>query len=149
MNDYTFQPAPRQSSAEARRPSIDLGASSGSLERARSSAPVPTAQAASCASLQQFANYEYARRYRDGKLAELLSFSGFEGQQVSTSAEGLLTCSGGEYTKRRGTSGSRNCRNVIISYDTSSNTLSYNVQYRYLETGLVAQCSQGTAAATR
>lgn len=147
MNEYTFQPEPRQPAVEPRKPIIDLGLSSGALPGSTTSAPVPTPEAASCASLQQFANYEYARRFRDGKLAELLSFSGFENQQVFSSAEGLLTCSGGSYI-RRGASVERRCNNVVISYDTKSNTLTHNVQYRFLERGLVAQCSEVTRPAS-
>jgi hypothetical protein len=147
-NQYTFQPEPRQPSTEPRPPSINLGLSSGALPNAATIAPLPTPQVASCASLQQFANFEYARRFRDGKLAELLSFSGFENQQVSISGEGLLTCRGGSYI-RRGANVERRCNNVVISYDTKSNTLSHNVQYRFLERGLVAECSEVSSSASR
>ena len=141
MNDYTFQPEPRQAIEQPRRASLNLGASSGALGPSFATAPASSAQAVSCAWLQQFANYEYSRRFREGKLTDLLSFSGFEAMQPSISENGAIACSGGEYI-RRGTKSQRSCRNVIISYDSGSNTLSHNVQYRYLETGLVAQCSE-------
>lgn len=148
MDDYTFQPEPRQTIEQPRRPTIDLGASSGALGSASSSAPAPSGRAASCASLQRFANYEYGRRFRNGKLTDLLSFSGFEAMQPSVSESGVITCSGGDYI-RRGSKAERRCKNVIITYDTRSNTLSHNVQYRYLESGLVAQCSEGKLSSTR
>lgn len=129
--EFVFQPEPRQ---PIEQPQITLPPSS--------SAPAPSPQAASCAGLQRFANYEYGRRFRDGKLAELLSFSGFDARQPIVSGEGVITCSGGEYL-RRSAKAERSCRNVLITYDTRANTLSHNVQYRYLESGLVAQCSEG------
>lgn len=148
INDYTFQPEPRQAMGESRQPALNLGASSGALGPLPASAPAPLPQAASCASLQQFANYEYSRRFRDGKLTDLLNFSGFETMQPSISEDGVITCNGGEYI-RRGAKSERRCRNVIITYNTRTNTLSHNVQYRYLETGLVAQCSEEKLSASR
>ncbi|MFM7360785.1 MAG: hypothetical protein ACKO25_02980 [Cyanobium sp.] len=140
MNDYTFQPEPRMPMSDPSKPRFDLGASSGALGPSSAPPAVPAAQAASCASLQQFANYEYARRYRDGKVADLLRFSGFEDLQPTNGGDGVITCSGGEYIQK-GQKGMRSCRNVVITYNTKTNTLSYNIQCRYLESGLVAQCS--------
>lgn len=148
MNDYTFQPEPRPAKGEDRKPAINLGVSSGALPSIPASAPAPRAQSASCSSLQQFANYEYGRRYSDGKLTDLLSFSGFEATQPSLNEEGVITCSGGEYV-RMGPKSERSCKNVIITYDTRTNTLSHNVQYRYLESGLVAQCAEGRVSGSR
>lgn len=148
LNDYTFQPAPRKAIEPPRQPTINLGASSGALGPVSASAPAPSAQAASCASLQRFANFEYGRRFGDGKLADLLSFSGFESVQPSISEAGVITCSGGNYIRRSAKS-ERSCKNVIITYDTRTNTLSHNVQYRYLESGLVAQCTESKLSSTR
>lgn len=147
-NEYTFQPEPRQATDPPRLPSVNLGASSGALGPISGSAPAPLARAASCASLQQFANYEYDRRFRDGKLANLLRFSGFESLQPSISATGVITCSGGDYLRRSANS-ERTCKNVIITYDTRTNTLSHNVQYSFLEAGLTAQCSEGKLSDSR
>lgn len=131
--DYTFQPEPR-------RPKINLGASSGLLTGQPLAFPAPSLETGSCESLQQFANYEYAKRHRQGKVADLMTFSGFAGAEVFVTGSSTLNCSGGEFL-RKGKSGSRACKNVILSYDTASNTLSYNVQYIYLERGLQPECS--------
>jgi hypothetical protein len=147
LNEYTFQPEPRLPQSDPSKPKFDLGVSSGSLAPYSAAPAVPVAQAASCASLQQFANYEYARRYRDGKVSDLLRFSGFEVLQPTSGEDGVITCSGGE-SMQRGPQGKRNCRNAVIIYNTNTNTLSYNIQYRYLESGLVAQCSEGAVATT-
>jgi hypothetical protein len=130
--EYTFQPEPR-------RPSVNLQRSSGALT-GQGSAPAPSFQANSCASLQQFANYEYERRYQQGKLSELMSFSGFEQTEMFITDQDTLNCAGGEFL-RKGKSGDRSCRNVILSYDTGSNTLAYNIQYVYLERGLQPECA--------
>lgn len=126
--EFQFQPVPRQ----AERLPVEIPSSS--------SAPMPSAAAATCAGLQRFANYEHARGYQAGRLPELLRFSGFEAQRPTVSDAGVITCSGGEYV-RRSTTAERRCRNVLITYDTRTNTLSHSVQFLYLETGLVAQCS--------
>jgi hypothetical protein len=131
--EYTFQPEPR-------RPRLDLGASSGVLDGRGGSAPPPSLEAGSCASLQQFANFEYAKRYREGKVNDLMSFSGFDAADVFVSDGNILNCSGGEFL-RKGPGGERLCRNVILSYDTGTNTLSYNIQYVYLERGLQPECT--------
>jgi hypothetical protein len=131
--EYTFQPEPR-------RPKLDLGASSGVLGGQASTAPAPSLETGSCVSLQQFANFEYAKRFREGKLNDLMSFHGFEAADVFVSNGNTLNCSGGEFL-RKGPGGQRVCRNVILSYDTGSNTLSYNIQYVYLERGLQPECS--------
>jgi hypothetical protein len=145
MNEYTFQPEPRLPIPIPSQPKFDLGVSSGSLGPSSAAPAVPAAQAASCASLQQFANYEYARRFRDGKISDLLSFSGFEALQPSRGDDGVITCSGGE-SMQKGPQGKRNCRNAVIIYNAKTNTLSYNIQYRYLEGGLAPQCSEGAVA---
>jgi hypothetical protein len=131
--EYTFQPQPR-------RPKIDLGASSGILSGRGVIAPPPSLETGSCDSLQQFANFEYAKRYREGKVNDLMIFSGFNTANVFISNGNTLNCSGGEFL-RKGRDGERQCRNVILSYDTGSNTLSYNIQYVYLERGLQPDCS--------
>ncbi len=131
--EYTFQPEPR-------RPKLDLGASSGVLQGQGGNAPAPALESGSCASLQQFANFEYAKRYREGKVNDLITFSGFDAADVFVSGGNTLNCSGGEFL-RKGREGDRSCRNVILSYDTVSNTLSYNIQYVYLERGLQPECS--------
>jgi hypothetical protein len=131
--DYTFQPEPR-------RPKIDLGASSGMLLGQPLAAPSPSLETGSCTSLQEFANFEYAKRHRQGKVADLLSFSGFAGADVFVTGSSTLNCSGGAFL-RKGKSGSRACKNVILSYDTASNTLTYNIQYVYLERGLQPECT--------
>jgi hypothetical protein len=131
--EYTFQPEPR-------RPKLDLGVSSGALDGRGSSALAPSLEAGSCASLQQFANFEYAKRYREGKVNDLITFSGFDAGDVFLSNGNTLNCSGGEFL-RKGRDGERLCRNVILSYDTGSNTLSYNIQYVYLERGLQPECT--------
>lgn len=126
--EFQFQPVSRP----AGRLPVDLPSAD--------SAPVPSAAAATCAGLQRFANYEHARGYQAGRLPELLRFSGFEAQRPTVSDAGVIACSGGEYV-RRNTTAERRCRNVLITYDTRTNTLSHNVQYSYMESGLVAQCS--------
>jgi hypothetical protein len=131
--EYTFQPEPR-------RPKLDLGASSGVLDGRGTSAPPPSLEAGTCASLQQFANFEYAKRYREAKVNDLMTFSGFDAADVFVSDGNTLNCSGGEFL-RKGRDGERQCRNVILSYDTASNTLSYNIQYVYLERGLQPECT--------
>ena len=130
--DYTFQPEPR-------RPPVNLQKSSGALT-GQGSAPAPSFQSSSCASLQQFANYEYERRYQQGKLSELMSFSGFEKAEMFITDQDTVYCAGGEFL-RKGKSGERRCKNVILSYDTGSNTLAYNIQYVYLERGLQPECA--------
>lgn len=134
--EFQFQPVPRP----AELLPVELPPSS--------SAPTPLAAAATCAGLQRFANYEHARGYQAGRLPELLRFSGFEAQRPTVSDAGMITCSGGEYV-RRSTTAERHCRNVLITYDTRTNTLSHNVQYRYLEAGLVPQCSEGIGAVSQ
>lgn len=129
--DYTFQPEPR-------RPPVNLQKSSGALG-GQGSAPAPSLQASSCESLQQFANYEYERRYKQGKLSELMSFSGFEKAEMFITDEDTLNCAGGAFL-RKGKNSERRCKNVILSYDTGSNTLAYNIQYVYLERGLQPEC---------
>jgi hypothetical protein len=131
--EYTFQPEPR-------RPPINLQQSSGGLSSRSAAAPVPSPQTANCNTLQDFANYEYEKRFRDGKVSELMVFSGFEQQEVSVSKTDTLNCSGGSFT-RRGKNGSLTCDNVILSYDSRSNTLTYNLQYVYVARGLQPQCS--------
>lgn len=129
--DYTFQPEPR-------RPPVNLQKSSGALV-GQASAPAASVQAGSCQSLQQFANYEYERRYRQGKLSELMIFSGFEQAEGYITDEKTLNCAGGEFL-RKGRSGERRCKNVILSYNTGTNILTYNIQYVYLERGLQPEC---------
>jgi hypothetical protein len=133
QDEYTFQPEPR-------RAKIDLGGSSGALNGTGTGAAAPSQDSTSCASLQQFANYEYGKRFREGKLSEQISFSNFESADVFLSDGGTLNCAGGEYV-RKGKSNQRSCKNVILSYDTRTNTLTYNVQYVYLERGLQPQCA--------
>jgi hypothetical protein len=131
--DYTFQPEPR-------RAPVNLQQSSGALgSRSQGNAPAPSMQANSCRSLQQFANYEYERRYRQGKLSELMRFSGFEQAEIFITDGNKLNCAGGEF-RRQGKGSERRCRNVILSYDTVTNTLTYNMQYVYLERGLQPEC---------
>jgi hypothetical protein len=131
QEDYTFQPEPR-------RPPVNLQKSSGALGN-QGSVAAPSVQSSSCESLQQFANYEYERRYQQGKLSELMIFSGFERAEMFITANDTLNCTGGEFV-RQGKSGERRCKNVILSYDTGSNTLAYNIQYVYLERGLQPEC---------
>lgn len=131
--EYTFQPEPR-------RTPINLQESSGGLSN-RSGAASPASESANCDTLQQFANFEYEKRHRDGKVSELMIFRGFERQEISASDKGLLSCSGGSF-ERRGKGGtSLTCNNVILSYNSRTNTLTYNIQYVYLARGLQPQCS--------
>ena len=118
--EYTFQPEPR-------RPAINLQESSGGLSGRSGGPPAPSAQTPSCNTLQDFANFE------------LIVFQGFEREEVSISDKGTLNCSGGSFV-RRGKNGSLTCNNVILSYNTLSNTLTYNIQYVYLAHGLQPQC---------
>jgi hypothetical protein len=134
--EYTFQPEPRPAPA-------NLGASSGLLSQSPGSTPATATEAASCASLQQFANNEYAKRYRNGKLKDLMVFRGFEPGRPSFSAGDQLSCFGGEFI-RKGSSGNILCKNVILTYNIKTNTLSYNMQYAYLERGLQPECSIGS-----
>lgn len=137
-DEYTFQPEPR-------RVPINLQESSGGLS-SRSGAPAsPSAESASCDTLQQFANFEYEKRHREGKASELMVFRGFERQEVSVSDKGTLNCSGGSF-ERRGKDGSLTCNNVILSYNSRTNTLTYNIQYVYLARGLQPQCSDAPSA---
>ena len=131
--EYTFQP-------ELRRPKFNLGVSNGALGGLQSAAPVPSLETASCKTLQEFANYEYDKRYRKGKVADLMTFSGFDGADVFVTGRGTLNCSGGEFL-RTGKRGKNTCKNIILSYDTATNTLSYNIQYLYLERGLQPECT--------
>ncbi len=103
-------------------------------------APPPSLERGSCASLQEFANFEYAKRHREGKLSDLMTFRGFSEADVSVSAGNILNCSGGEFL-RKGSTGERLCKNVILSYDTRTNTLSYTIRYNYLERGLQPECT--------
>ena len=132
--EYTFQPEPR-------RAPINLQESSGGLSGRGSGGSAPSGQAASCANLQEFANYEYEKRYRSGKVSELMVFRGFERLEASLDKGETISCSGGSFV-RRGNKGSLTCDNVILNYNTRTNTLSYNIQYVYLARGLQPQCSQ-------
>ena len=131
--EYTFQPEPR-------RPAINLQESGGGLSGRSGGPPAPSAQTPSCNTLQDFANFEYEKRHREGKVSELMVFQGFEREEVSISDKGTLNCSGGSFV-RRGKNGSLTCNNVILSYNTLSNTLTYNIQYVYLARGLQPQCA--------
>lgn len=133
QEEYTFQPEPR-------RPPINLQQSSGGLSSRSAMAPVPSLQSANCKTLQDFANYEYEKRFREGKVSDLMVFSGFEQQEVSITKNDILTCSGGSFL-RRGKNGSLTCDNAILSYDSRSNTLTYNLLYAYVARGLQPQCS--------
>lgn len=131
--EYTFQPEPR-------RAPINLQESSGGLSNRSGSAGGPASQSANCDTLQQFANAEYEKRHRDGKVSELMIFRDFERKEINVSDQGTFSCSGGSF-ERRGKSGSLSCNNVILSYNSRTNTLTYNIQYVYLARGLAPQCS--------
>lgn len=131
--EYTFPPEPR-------RAPINLQESSGGLSGRSGAAPAPSTQTPNCNTLQDFANFEYEKRHREGKVSELIVFQGFEREEAKISDKGTLNCSGGSFV-RRGKNGSLTCKNVILSYNTLSNTLTYNIQYVYLARGLQPQCS--------
>jgi hypothetical protein len=131
--EYTFQPEPRRSK-------IDLGASSGALSGQPGASPVPALGTGRCQDLQDFANHEYAKRYQQGKVADLMIFRGFEGAAMSITGASTLSCSGGEFL-RKGRDSTRHCKNAVLTYDTEKNVLSYNLQYAYLERGLNPDCT--------
>lgn len=133
-DDYTFQPEPR-------RVPINLQESSGGLSSRSGGAAPPAAESANCDTLQQFANFEYEKRHREGKVSDLMVFRDFERQDVTVASDGTLTCSGGAF-ERRGKEVTRTCNNVILSYNSRTNTLTYNIQYVYLARGLQPQCSE-------
>lgn len=132
--EYTFQPEPR-------RVPINLQQSSGSLSGRSGGAAAPSAESANCDTLQQFANFEYEKRHREGKASDLMVFRDFEQQDITVAADGTLTCSGGAF-ERRGKEVTRTCNNVNLSYNSRTNTLTYNIQYIYLARGLQPQCSE-------
>ena len=132
--EYTFQPEPR-------RAPINLQESSGGLSGRGGAGTTPSAQTASCASLQDFANQEYEKRQRSGKVSDLIVFKGFERLEANLNNADVVSCSGGSM-ERRSDQGSLTCENVILNYNTRTNTLSYNIQYVYLARGLQPECSR-------